>query len=271
MPELPEVETTLRGIVPHVQGHTVHHVIIRNTQLRWPIPKKLVSVIKGQLVQSISRRAKYLLFKTPVGTLIMHLGMSGSLRIVTKDTPAQKHDHFDLVFTQGHCLRLRDPRKFGAILWTTKPVAQHKLLRHLGPEPLSDEFNANYLYTHSRKRKLTIKQFIMDSKIVVGVGNIYASETLFLAQIHPARSAGRISKQRYAQLVEAVKSVLTAAIKQGGTTLRDFTASDGRPGYFTQQLAVYNRKGKPCIHCNAPIQHIVLGQRSTFYCKHCQH
>lgn len=270
MPELPEVETTRRGIAPHLKHQTITDVIIRQYQLRWPIPKTLRKNIHQQTVRDIKRRGKYILIYFDNGTLILHLGMSGSLHIVDIDTPCQKHDHLDLIINQQCILRLRDPRRFGAVLWTRKPVAQHKLLKDLGPEPLENIFTAQHLYEASRKRKVSIKQFIMNSHIVVGVGNIYASEALFIAGIHPKRAAGKISLPRYQQLVTAIKNVLTAAIKQGGTTLRDFSNSDGKPGYFKQQLNVYGRKDKACPTCNKAITQSIIGQRSTFYCTHCQ-
>ena len=271
MPELPEVETTRRGIEPHLLKQTVAQVVIRNRNLRWPISRQLASDIKNQTIQSIDRRGKYLLLKTDKGSLIIHLGMSGSLRIVNSDTPVNKHDHFDLQMKNGQCLRLHDPRRFGAVLWTRKPPQQHKLLSALGPEPLQDQFNAEYLFNRSRKRKQSIKTFIMDSKTVTGVGNIYASEALFLAGVHPKAIAGRISRVRYEKLVAAIKSVLQAAIQQGGTTLKDFTQSDGKPGYFKQQLNVYGREAEPCPNCGTPIKQLTLGQRASYYCPRCQH
>ena len=270
MPELPEVETTRRGIAPHIENNVITEVIVRNRSLRWPIPKGLNNKLKNQKVLSVLRRGKYLLIKTRAGNLIIHLGMSGSLRILPTTRPAEKHDHFELQFKDGSCLRLRDPRRFGAVLWSKDNPLEHKLLTQLGPEPLKKEFHDTYLFEQSRNRKTTVKQFIMDSKIVVGVGNIYASESLFLAGIHPKRLAAKISKQRYLRLTKTIKQVLTEAIKQGGTTLKDFTASDGKPGYFKQQLNVYDRKDEPCLKCKKPIKHITLGQRSTFYCSGCQ-
>ena len=270
MPELPEVETTCRGITPHLLGQKVKQVIIRNRNLRWPITRSLSSDIKNQTITSIARRGKYLLLNTEIGSLIMHLGMSGSLRILPSATEPAKHDHFDLVTTHGKCLRLHDPRRFGAVLWTRKSPYEHKLLKDLGPEPLTDDFNGQYLFNRSRGRKRNIKTFIMDSKIVTGVGNIYASEALFMAGIHPQRAAGRISEQRYEKLVNAIKNVLMAAIQQGGTTLKDFTQTDGKPGYFKQQLNVYGRAGENCKQCSHVIKHLVQAQRATYYCSHCQ-
>ncbi len=269
MPELPEVETSRRGIEPHLLGQTVRKVVVRDARLRWPVPGNLNRKLAGQTVQQVTRRGKYLLIGFPVGSLILHLGMSGSLRVVDAQTVAEKHDHFDLVMSHGVILRLRDPRRFGAVLFATDPL-QHKLLAGLGPEPLGRDFTGAHLFARSRNRTLAIKNFIMDSKIVVGVGNIYASEALFLAGIHPARAAGRLSAARHEKLAKAIKQVLRAAIKQGGTTLRDFTASDGKPGYFRQKLHVYGRGGAPCPRCGWPIKQSTLGQRSTFYCGQCQ-
>lgn len=270
MPELPEVETTRRGIAPHVIGNTLTGVVVRNRHLRWPVPRQLNQKITGQTVLSLQRRGKYLLLGFASGTVILHLGMSGSLRVLDCCIPPQKHDHVDFVFQNGQCLRLRDPRRFGAILYTSKDPLRHKLLAELGPEPLQDEFSGDYLFHQSRGKKVAVKLFIMNSKIVVGVGNIYANESLFLAGIHPKRSAGHLSAERYARLTQAIKTVLRAAIKAGGTTLRDFTAEDGRPGYFQQQLHVYGKAGEACSRCGATIKHINLGQRATYYCPHCQ-
>lgn len=270
MPELPEVETTRRGIAPHIENNTIEKIVVRNRSLRWPIPNGLNNKLKQQKIHSVTRRGKYLLIKTEPGTLIIHLGMSGSLRIIPVNTPVEKHDHFEIQFTNGICCRLRDPRRFGAVLFTRDDPLQHKLLINLGPEPLDKEFNEQYLFEKSRKRKTTVKQFIMDSKIVVGVGNIYASESLFLAGIHPKRLAGKISRERYTLLTKAIKQILREAIQQGGTTLKDFTSSDGKPGYFKQKLKVYDRAGEPCVTCGKEITQSVIGQRSTYYCTHCQ-
>ncbi len=269
MPELPEVETTCRGISPHITGKRITSVIVRQPKLRWPVPSGLNKKLCGEKILRVSRRAKYLLVETGKGTLIMHLGMSGSLRILSASIPAMAHDHFDLVFGK-QCLRLRDPRRFGAVLWTSKPTEQHELIKSLGPEPLSDMFDTDYLYTKSRKRQVNIKNFIMNSHIVVGVGNIYASESLFLAGINPKRKAGSISKKRYEKLVTSIKIVLDKAIKEGGTTLQDFSNAEGKPGYFAQQLNVYGRQGEACNHCDAPVQQITQGQRSTYFCPRCQ-
>ncbi len=270
MPELPEVETTRRGIFPHLISTKIIDVIVRDRRLRWPVPAKLGAALKGQYVEAIDRRAKYLLFRFQQGCMILHLGMSGSLRLLAADTPVEKHDHIDFVLENHQCLRFRDPRRFGSVHWTKADPYRHKLLDGLGPEPLNEEFNAEYLAGKAAHRKVAIKNFIMNSHVVVGVGNIYASEALFLAGIHPARAAGRISKLRLSRLVSAIKQVLTDAIAAGGTTLRDFTGGDGKPGYFKQELNVYNRTSEPCPSCGAVIRQASLGQRSTFYCPHCQ-
>lgn len=270
MPELPEVETTRRGIEPHIKNKRVVDVIIRQRQLRWPIPKNFKRAITGQVIDSVERRGKYLLLNTKVGTAIIHLGMSGSLRVVKKTSPAEPHDHVDLVLSTGKALRLRDPRRFGAVLWAKDDPLQHKLLKMLGPEPLSHEFDGEYIFNKSRGRKVSIKEFIMNSHIVVGVGNIYASEALFLAGINPVRQAGRITRARHDKLVETIKQVLNKAIKFGGTTLRDFTREDGKPGYFRNELNVYGRVGEPCPNCDAPIKQRTQGQRATYYCSECQ-
>ncbi len=270
MPELPEVETTRRGIAPYIEGERVCEVVVRQPRLRWPVPGRLKTALCGQTIDTVHRRAKYLLLRSAAGTVILHLGMSGSLHVVAAGTPAGKHDHIDIVFANGCCLRLRDPRRFGAVLWTTRAAETHKLLRGLGPEPLSDAFDTDYLLAASRARRVSIKAFIMDSKVVVGVGNIYASESLFMAGIHPKTAAGRIGRARYERLVKAIKQVLDKAIEQGGTTLRDFTNSEGKPGYFQQQLQVYGRAGEACPSCNSRIRSLQLGQRNTFYCPQCQ-
>jgi formamidopyrimidine-DNA glycosylase len=270
VPELPEVETTRRGIEPNIVGQTIERIIIRQPRLRWPIPSRLRQILPGLTIQQITRRGKYLLLHTTTGTLIMHLGMSGSLRIVSTDTAPEKHDHVDIVFANHSILRFRDPRRFGAVLWTTDNPDTHPLLRSLGPEPLSRKFTGDYLFQRSRGRQVSIKAFIMDSKVVVGVGNIYANEALFHAGIRPTRKAGRISKKHYRDLVSAIKTVLKAAIRQGGTTLRDFTNGEGKPGYFLQSLQVYGRAGEPCKKCRGKIKQIRQGQRATYYCPHCQ-
>jgi formamidopyrimidine-DNA glycosylase len=270
MPELPEVETTRRGIALHITGKTVAHVVARNRNLRWPVPQRLGSELGGQVIESVGRRAKYLLLTTGNGTLLLHLGMSGSLRIINAGTPPAKHDHVDIVFTDGDALRFTDPRRFGSLHWTRRPPEQHRLLSDLGPEPLGDAFTGEYLHQLSRRRKAAIKPFIMNSRIVVGIGNIYACEALYMAGIYPKRAAGRISRRKYDLLVEVIREVLTDSIDQGGTTLRDFVNGHGEPGYFKLHLNVYGRGGEPCISCRTPIREIRQGQRSTFYCPVCQ-
>ena len=271
MPELPEVETTRRGIEPHILGQKVERVIVRQPRLRWPIPDDLHTNLIGQGFQSVQRRGKYILLGVGAGTVILHLGMSGSLRVLLADIIPEKHDHVDIVLGSGFALRYRDPRRFGAILWTVDDPEQHHLLASLGPEPLSEQFDGDGLFQRSRNRRQAIKSFIMDSHVVVGVGNIYASEALFRAGIHPERAAGRISKQRYQLLVKQVRAVLTEAIQQGGTTLRDFANEAGKPGYFQQTLQVYGRAGESCVRCEGMIRSIKIAQRSSFYCPDCQH
>jgi formamidopyrimidine-DNA glycosylase len=270
MPELPEVETTRRGIQPHVCGHTVKQLLVRQRNLRWPVPCQLEQLLAGQQIERIDRRGKYLLLAVGRGTLIIHLGMSGSLRILTTDSPPGAHDHIDLLLEDGCRLRYTDPRRFGAWLWTDEAIEQHALLQNLGPEPLSAAFHADYLYNLSRGRKLAVKSFVMNSHVVVGVGNIYANEALFRAGIHPARAAGRIARQRYQRLVDAIKNVLDDAIREGGTSLRDFVWGEGKPGYFKQRLQVYDRRGAPCRRCASAIREIRVGQRSSFFCPTCQ-
>lgn len=270
MPELPEVETTRRGIEPHIENNKVSKVILRRKTLRWPITPALSKDLPGETIQSVSRRGKYLLLATQKGCLLIHLGMSGSLRIVESSRAAAKHDHVDVVFANNKVLRYTDPRRFGCILWETEPIEAHPLLASLGPEPLEDNFHTGYLFKKSRRRNVAVKTFIMDSKVVVGVGNIYANESLFLAGISPKRSAGKISKPRYEKLVECIQQVLQQAIDVGGTTLKDFTGSDGEPGYFAQSLHVYGRRGEPCHGCNGTLKEIRQGQRSTVYCPQCQ-
>ncbi|MCR4302966.1 MAG: Fpg/Nei family DNA glycosylase [Gallionella sp.] len=331
MPELPEVEITRRGLAAHLTGLTIENVIIRNGRLRWPIPKKLPRLLRGQAIISLKRRAKYLLMDCSSGTLILHLGMSGSLRILPASTPAEKHDHFDLVLSNGTLMRLRDPRRFGAVLWHSGDTNSHPLLASLGPEPLEEEFNpkkslspslaitehspplqkggeggfkrradtkspsvpllqrgiacegtflespsglsefnARYLYQATRGRSVSIKQCIMDNRIVVGVGNIYANEALFRAGIRPQLAAGKLGLPRCARLVEEIRATLAEAIKLGGSTLRDFVNTSGQPGYFQQHYWVYGRGGEPCRRCGTIIKQIRQGQRSSFYCPICQ-
>lgn len=270
MPELPEVETTLRGLAPHLTGQQVQAVIIRNPRLRWPIPENLADLLQGQTIRQLRRRAKYLLVGFDHGTLILHLGMSGSLRILTSPAPADPHEHFDLLLQNGTVMRLRDPRRFGAVLWHAGNIAQHPLLVALGPEPLQAEFDVAHLYAATRKRKAAIKLVIMDNHVVVGVGNIYANEALFRAGIRPQLAAGKLSKERCARLTETIKEVLRAAIKKGGSSLRDYVDSDGRQGYFQQHYFVYGRTGEACRRCGTAIKQLRQGQRSTFYCPSCQ-
>lgn len=270
MPELPEVETARRGIAPHLIDRTVQEVVIRQPRLRWPIPARLGKELPGQRITEVERRAKYLLIRLQQGTLILHLGMSGSLRLLPATTTAQIHDHFDLVLSDGCCLRLRDPRRFGAVLWTRKDPLRHALLRSLGPEPLDSAFNGECLYQWASKRHTAIKNLIMDQRVVVGVGNIYANEALFMAGIHPARSCRRIARKRYLRLTDAIKTVLTAAIEAGGTTLRDFRSADGKPGYFAQELQVYGKEGLACPACGNQLKTLRIGQRASVYCPRCQ-
>jgi formamidopyrimidine-DNA glycosylase len=270
MPELPEVETSRLGVAPWLEQQQVRKVTIRERRLRWLVPPAIDSDLPGSFIRSLRRRAKYLLFETDVGTMMLHLGMSGSLRIIDPDEPPGKHDHVDIEMANGKALRFRDPRRFGSLLWTTGDPAEHPLLRLLGPEPLTADFDGVYLWQKARGRRIPVKQFIMNANVVVGVGNIYASEALFLAGIHPKRRADRISRPRMIALADAVVAVLERAIRAGGTTLRDFRGGDGEPGYFRQELNVYGRDGLPCVNCRRPISTAVLGQRSTFYCSACQ-
>lgn len=265
MPELPEVETTARGVAPHVEGARIEAVVVRDHRLRWPIPATLPDWAGGQRIMSVRRRAKYLLFTLEQGTLIIHLGMSGSLRIGSLSTPAEKHDHFDLVF-ENCVLRYRDPRRFGMLDFTEAPPETHRLLRGLGPEPFTTQFDGRWLHGLARGRRCAVKPFIMDASVVTGVGNIYANEALFRARIHPNRAAGRISLARYEALSGHIKAVLTEAIAAGGTTLRDFVSETGRPGYFRTQLDVYDRAGEPCRCGAATIRQATIGQRSSFFC-----
>lgn len=271
MPELPEVETTCNGIRPHIVGKKITDVIIRQNQLRWPITKNLRERLLGLKIESVSRRAKYCLLQTnSTETVIIHLGMSGSLRISNIDQPAEKHDHVDFIFNDNTVLRFNDTRRFGAILVTSEPIAKHKLISQLGPEPLSEEFTGFHLYRLSKNRKATVKSFIMDGHNVVGVGNIYASEALFMAGILPTRAAGNISLKRYQKLAECIKIVLQQSIDQGGTTLRDFVNEQGKPGYFQQSLSVYGRVNEPCINCSSPIKQLKIAQRASYFCSVCQ-
>ena len=268
MPELPEVEVTRRGLAPHLVGQVISAVAVREPRLRWPIPRA-VRGLAGRTVRGLRRRGKYLLVDCGDGHLILHLGMSGSLRLVPPGTPAGKHDHFDLLLGEK-CLRLRDPRRFGAVLWTDKDVDSHPLIAHLGIEPLSSALTGKRLHQLSRGLRIPVKQFLMDAKRVVGVGNIYASESLYRARINPRKRAGRISVSESGKLVIAVKATLRAAIKAGGSSLRDFVGSDGASGYFQNRTLVYDRAGMPCRKCRTPIRRIVQGARATYYCPRCQ-
>jgi formamidopyrimidine-DNA glycosylase len=270
MPELPEVETTRAGIEPLLIGRRVTGVTIRQPLLRWPVPADLERKLAGQFIKAVGRRAKYLLVKTSAGTILMHLGMSGSLQVVDDGVPPQPHDHIDIVLDSCKLLRLRDPRRFGALLWIPSDPLAHPLLKDLGPEPLDATFDGAYLYRCARGRKRAVKDFIMNSRVVVGLGNIYANEALFVAGIHPVRAAGRISLKRYQLLAQAIKQVLKRAIGRGGTTLRDFVREDGKPGYFRYELRIYGKVGESCVGCAQAIRLRVIGQRSSYYCLRCQ-
>ncbi len=272
MPELPEVETTRRGIAPALTGRVVTALRVRQPRLRWPVPvARLRRELVGRTVHAVERRAKYLLLRTASGTALLHLGMSGSLRVLPADTPPGVHDQVDLLLDDGRCLRLRDPRRFGALLWTRRDPLLHPLLRDLGPEPFDAAFDGSYLHASARGRRAAVKPFLMDGRVVVGVGNIYASEALHRAGIDPRRAAGRIALPRYRSLAEAVREVLEQAIAAGGTTLRDYTGGHGETGWFRIQLAVYGRGGEPCVSCGSAVRTVTLGQRSTFFCPSCQH
>lgn len=274
MPELPEVETTLRGIRPHLEGRRIERLVVRESRLRQPIAPETAARVAGLSIWGLTRRSKYLLLGLERGTLLLHLGMSGSLRMVAPDTPVRRHDHVDLICTDARCMRLHDPRRFGLFLWTQDPpelaLSNHPLLRDLGPEPLTGTFDGNHLYRMSRTRRISVKAFIMDAAVVVGVGNIYANESLFMAGIHPARACNRIALERYQRLAGAIRTVLQDAIDQGGTTLRDFLREDGQPGYFAQSLRVYGRAGEPCHGCGAPLRQLRIAQRSSVFCPRCQ-
>lgn len=268
MPELPEVETTRRGISPHLLGRKVLSVLVREPRLRWPVPDNLAGALTGQTVKAVNRRAKYLLFVTGRGRLMLHLGMSGSLGIARLDSPARKHDHVDVIL-ENAILRYRDPRRFGFMFWL-EGESGHTMIDDLGPEPLTDDFDGDYLFAAARGRKTPIKVFLMNAKVVAGVGNIYAGEVLFRSGINPCREAGRISRARYRTLAGHLKAVLDQAIRSGGTTLRDFVRENGSPGYFRQSLDVYGRGGEPCNRCGRPLKSIRLNQRATVYCTGCQ-
>jgi formamidopyrimidine-DNA glycosylase len=269
MPELPEVETTRRGLAPHVEGRRVTAARLRRADLRWPIAPEIGSLLPGRRIDAVRRRAKYLLLDTDAGSALLHLGMSGSLRVLPADTPLRAHDHVDLALDPDAVLRFNDPRRFGCLLWQP-PGEVHPLLRGLGPEPLSEAFDGDYLFARSRGRLAPVKTLLMDQAVVVGVGNIYAAEALFAAGISPLRAAGKVSRERYGRLAAAVKNVLAHAIDRGGTTLRDFISPDGAPGYFEQELSAYGRGGEPCPRCGRPLKQASIGQRTTVWCGHCQ-
>ena len=270
MPELPEVETTRRGIAPVLKGRRIAAVVVREPRLRWRVPKSLAPAVVGQSVHGVRRRGKYLLIDLERGSLILHLGMSGSLRVVPREAPVVAHDHVDIVLDSGLALRFNDPRRFGCLLWVMGDPLAHPLLRRLAPEPLGAEFNTDYLLHKTRKRSASVKHVLMNSQIVVGVGNIYANEALFRARINPRRAARRLQSAELTRLVRAIKAVLNLAIRVGGTTLRDYVGADGSPGYFRQRLYVYERAGKPCRVCRTPVRQFTQGQRSTYYCPRCQ-
>jgi formamidopyrimidine-DNA glycosylase len=279
MPELPEVETTRRGLAPHLEGRRIASVTLRRPDLRWPIPREIEDLLPTSTITAVRRRAKYLLMDTEIGTAIWHLGMSGSMRVLPVDTPVKAHDHVDLTIegkgrAGSRVLRFNDPRRFGCLLWQP-PGETHELLRELGPEPLSDDvgepvFNGDYLFERSRGRNVAVKAFLMDQKVVVGVGNIYVAEALFAAGVSPMRAAGKVSRERYADIAREVRAILDYAIRRGGTTLRDFISPDGAPGYFEQELSVYGRGGAPCPRCGRALKQSMLAQRATTWCGHCQ-
>jgi formamidopyrimidine-DNA glycosylase len=270
MPELPEVEITCRGVARALIGRQITQVIVRERRLRWPIPRQFAGAAEGQTVRAVTRRAKYILLKLDQGTAIVHLGMSGSLRVLGADVPVLKHDHWDLVLDSGAALRFHDPRRFGSLHWTLRDPGEHPLLVKLAPEPLESAFDGDYLFNMTRRRRVATKLLIMNSHCVVGVGNIYASEALFRARVSPRKAAGRLTREEAYALVKAIKDVLAQAIETGGTTLRDYVNADGIPGYFRQELFVYERAGKPCKRCGASIKHLNQGQRSTYWCPNCQ-
>ena len=272
MPELPEVETTRRGLAPHVEGARVSGVVLRRPDLRWPIPPEVATQLPGQRIDAVRRRAKYLLLDTAAGSALLHLGMSGSLRVLPAGTPARLHDHVDIARAGGgaaRVLRLTDPRRFGCLLWQA-PGETHPLLAGLGPEPLGDDFDGDHLYRLSRGRRAPVKAFLMDQSVVVGVGNIYVAEALFAAGVSPLRPAGQVSRARYGRIADGIRAVLAHAITRGGTTLRDFLAPDGAPGYFEQELSAYGRGGEPCPRCRRPLRQATIAQRATVWCGTCQ-
>ena len=269
MPELPEVETTRRGLKPLVVGQTIRSLAVREPRLRWPVEPSLDRRLRNRTVLELARRGKYLLICTDAGTLLVHLGMSGSLRFLAERSEPARHDHFDLEFVSGAMLRFNDPRRFGSLHWSASPAA-HWLLKNLGPEPLESEFSGDYLWRVSRGRRVAIKTLLMNGRIVAGLGNIYANEALFRARIRPSKPAGRVSRKRLQHLADSVGDVLREAIEAGGTTLKDFVGGDGKPGYFQLDLDVYGRAGEPCVRCEQPIRVRTIGQRATYYCTRCQ-
>ena len=270
MPELPEVETTRRGLEPHVTGQTILRLTVHDHRLRWPVDARLPELLAGQRVESVDRRAKYLLLRLTRGTVLWHLGMSGSLRIVPSNLPVASHDHIDLALASGQTVRFNDPRRFGSVLYVTGDPQRHKLLAKLAPEPFDAAFDAQYLWHKSRRRKVSVKQLIMNGQVVTGVGNIYASEVLFQSGIRPRRQSRSLKREEAARLVAAIRKVLRQAIRVGGTTLRDYVDPEGNPGYFRQKLFVYERDEEPCRHCATFIRTFTQGQRSTYYCPTCQ-
>ncbi|CAH9019451.1 bifunctional DNA-formamidopyrimidine glycosylase/DNA-(apurinic or apyrimidinic site) lyase [Candidatus Nitrosacidococcus sp. I8] len=270
MPELPEVETVRQGIELYLVNQKITSVIIRQPNLRWPVPLSLSTELTDQIVFAVQRRGKYLLLACTKGTVIIHLGMSGTLRVLPVNKPPEKHDHIDIILSSNYCLRYRDPRRFGTILWTTEDPLFHLLLKNLGVEPLASKFNGAYLFQKSRVRKTIVKNFLMNNQIVVGIGNIYANEILFQTGIHPRMPARKISLSYYEKLVKNSKIILSNAIKAGGTTLKDFHTIDGSLGYFTQQLKVYGRKEQPCLVCSSSIMYERIHQRASYYCDKCQ-
>jgi formamidopyrimidine-DNA glycosylase len=270
MPELPEVETTRRGLIAHLEGVRIDHAVVRERRMRQPISRALPRCLEGLTIRALKRRAKYLLIDCGTGTLIVHLGMSGRLWLVDRDTPAEKHDHFDLILANGKTVRLRDPRRFGLVLWHNGEVLHHALLASLGPEPLSPDFNGAALFQATRNRSAAIKLVIMDSHVVVGVGNIYASEALFRAGVSPRIAARRLTRARCDALADSIQQTLGAAISAGGSSIRDYVGSNGMAGNFQSNFAVYDRHGDPCNRCGTPVRRLQQGQRSTFYCAQCQ-
>ena len=270
MPELPEVETTRRGLEKHLLGQTIARVTVRDRRLRQPVPRRLAAVLTGSAIRGLGRRGKYLLVDCGAGTLIVHLGMSGRLWLADPAIPPQKHDHLDLVLANGTIVRLRDPRRFGLVLWQSGNPLRHPLLAHIGPEPLSDEFDGAVLHRATRGRSTAIKQLLMNSRVVAGVGNIYANEALFRARINPKLAARRLTHARCAQLVASLRDTLTEAIEAGGSSLRDYVGGDGMAGNFQNAFLVYGRGGEPCVRCGATIRELRQGQRSTFRCPACQ-